>query len=236
MKTLLLSAVGFALLSTLAAKAQLITVNFDAPGSGFEGGTNYSGPGADTGGVTTEYWNPMVLDGTTGAGVASNDITPTAITFSDSSDGAYNSGNGGTSIALFTPYFISHSADVETLSNVPAGTYDLYIYSQNGSFANRGGTFTLGASTQGVENDGDQTSFVAGVNYTEFTSIMLSVPGSISFTYSQAPDLSGEGDLGGVQLVEIAAVPEPSTWAMLLGSTAVLLMLARLRQPGTGNA
>jgi hypothetical protein len=42
MKTLLLSGVGFALLSTLTAKAQLITVNFDAPGGlTFNNGTNY---------------------------------------------------------------------------------------------------------------------------------------------------------------------------------------------------
>ena len=218
----ILSLLTLVLASSLAAKAQLITVNFDAPGSGVYGGTNYSGPGADTNGVTTEYWNPMVDEGTTGASLAANGITTTGITFSDTSEAAYGTGSGSTTLGIYNPsWFISRGTDTETFNNVPAGTYDLYIYGQNGSFANRGGTYELGSTTQYIENTGDQSSFIAGVNYTEYTDITLNSTGSISFTYAPPPTVPGEGDLSGVQLVEIAT-PEPSTYAMMLGGLALL--------------
>ncbi len=220
------------LASTLAAQADLLTVNFDAPGG--IGGTNYSGPGADTGGVTSEYWNPITFDGTTSAGLASDDSTQTTVKFTDTS-ADYVSSGGATAISLFTPFIRvdgnngNSGDDTETLSGVSAGVYDLYIYSQNGGYASRGGIFTLGSAVQTVTNNGDQSSFVEGVNYTEFTNITLETAGSIAFSYVPNPPQYGEGDLNGVQLVEVATVPEPSTWAMLLGGAGLLAVLARLR-------
>jgi hypothetical protein len=215
------------------AKAQLITVNFDAPGG--IGGTNYAGAGADTGGVTNEYWNPITFDGTTSSDLTSNGSTPTNVTFTDTSADYVTSG-GPTDISLFTPFIRvdgnngNSGDDTETLSNVSAGVYDLYIYSQNGGYAGRGGIFTLGSTVQTVANSGDQSSFVLGVNYTEFTNITLETAGSISFTYQPYPPQYGEGDLNGVQLVEISQVPEPSTWAMMFLGLGALVLIPRLRR------
>jgi hypothetical protein len=224
----LLPILTLVLVSSLAAKADLLTVNFDAPGG--LGGTNYAGPGADTGGATNEYWNAISFDGTTSAGLASDGSTATGVTFTDSSYDYVTSG-GPTAIPLFTPFLRAvGTADTETLNNVQAGVYDLYIYSQNGGFEGRGGIFTLGSTVQTVGNDGsDHSSFIEGTNYTEFTNITLETAGSIAFSYQPYPPQYGEGDLNGVQLVEIATVPEPSTWAMFLGGAGLIAVMARVR-------
>jgi hypothetical protein len=231
MNKLILSAIILAASSLIAANADTIiqTVNFDAPGG--LGGPNYAGPGADTGGVTNEYWNPIAFDGTTAAGLASDGSTHTGITFTDTSTD-FVTGGGPTAIPLYTPFLRAIGvADTETLSNVPAGLYNLFIYSQNGGFAGRGAILTLGASSQTVSNfpSGDQPSFVYGVNYIEFTGISLVTAGSLSFTYSPYPVEFTEGDLNGVQLQSLS-VPEPSTWAMLIGGVGMLLVVQRLRR------
>jgi len=232
MKTIILSALAFALAPLLTAHAQII-VNFDAPGG--LGSPNYGGapggsgaPGADSGGVTDEYWNPIGSSGD----LASNGSTHTGITFTNTIGSSFNYGSPSP-ITLFNPYLDGGGAggQTETLNNVPAGTYDVYIYSQNGGFADRGGKFTLGSTTQYVSNDGDQSTFIEGTNYTEFTNVKLTATGSISFTidawHGVADSVDTEADLNGVQLVEL---PEPSTWAMLFGGMGLLLVVQRLRR------
>ena len=175
-------------------------VNFDAPGG--LGSTNYTGAGADTGGVTPEYWNPIAADGTSEAGLASDGVTLTGVTFIDQTPGAYNFGSPSP-IALFNPYLDGSAGanESEKLNNVPAGTYNLYIYSQNGGYADRGGEFTVNGVTQNVSNDGtDHSTFINGVNYTEFTGITLTTPGTISITFQTGSH--GEADLNGIQLVK----------------------------------
>jgi hypothetical protein len=235
MKKLILSAIVSAVASVSIAHASplvvLQTINFDAPGG--LGSTNYAGPGADTTltpltSGTPEYWNPIAFSGTTAAGLASDGITPTTVTFSDGSDGHFDYGTPSP-ISLYDPYDYNHAGGplTESLNNLAAGTYNLFIYSQNGGFADRGGVFVLNSITQTVTNDGtDHSTFILGTNYTEYTGIVLSAPGSITFTYG--PVTEGEGDINGVQL-QVLGVPEPSTWAMLLGGAAVLLFIQRRR-------
>jgi hypothetical protein len=229
MKTIILSALAFALAPLLTAHAQII-VNFDAPGglssSNYGGAPGGSGaPGADTGGVTNEYWNPIGSSGD----LASNGTTHTGITFTNTIGGSFANPS---LIALFSPYLDGGGAggQTETLNNVSAGTYDVYIYSQNGAFADRGGEFTLGSTTQFVSNNGDQSTFIEGTNYTEFTNVKLTATGSISFTldawHGVADATNFEADFNGVQLVEL---PEPTTWAMLFGGMGLLLVVQRLR-------
>jgi hypothetical protein len=234
MKKLILSAVVLAvsLLSVANASPLVVlqTINFDAPGG--LGSTNYAGPGADTtltplSSGTPEYWNPIVQNGTTSAALASDGATSTAVTFSDTSIGAYFGATPIPAISLFGPRFLFDGSTLtETLNNLTAGTYNLFIYSQNGGFSSHGGTFTINSVSQTVTNAADSSSFVSGTNYTEFTGITLASPGSISFTWDP---VGGQGALNGVQL-QVLGVPEPSTWAMMLGGVVVLLFVGRLRK------
>jgi hypothetical protein len=236
MKKLILSTVVLALTSLVSANAATVieTVNFDAPG-GLTGigapytVTNYAGAGADTGGVTSEYWNPIAFNGTTSGDKASDGTTPSGITFTDASPYRFSYGSPSP-ISLFDPFLLNQTghAVTETLNNVPIGIYNLFVYSQNGGFASNGGVFSVnGGPTQSVSNDGtDHSTFILGVNYVEFTGITLYAPGTISLSWNVDPN--GEGDLNGVQLQSLA-VPEPSTWAMLLGGASLIVFLQRRR-------
>jgi hypothetical protein len=142
------------------------------------------------------------VNGTSEAGLASDGVTLTGVTFTDQTPGGFNYGSPSP-IPLFNPYLDGGGAanETETLNNVPAGTYNLYIYSQNGGFADRGGQFTLNGVTQNVSNDGtDHSTFINGVNYTKFTGITLIKTGSISIKFQTGSH--GEADLNGVQLVK----------------------------------
>lgn len=93
--------------------------------------------------------------------------------------------------------------------------------------------FTLGGDAKAAVNvDGNGSSFVAGANYVKFTDITLTSMGSISFTYAGGPRIGGEGNFNGLQL---EAIPEPSTCA-LIGLAAIGSVLrVRRRQPNTAG-
>jgi PEP-CTERM motif len=109
----------------------------------------------------------------------------------------------------------------------------LYLYSQNSGFANDATVFTLGSSSMTVATTQDESTFISGTNFTEFTNITLDALGSISFSY-QGQSSGGEGDFNGLQLVEVSAAPEPSTWAMLFGGLGVLVISLRLSRTRAG--
>ncbi len=195
----------------LAAEAQVI--NFDVPGGA--GATNYSGPGtyADPGHT---YWNPVVGGGTTGAtNLLSDGTTSSPITLTSQLGGTFGTqGTQGTPAALLQPYQYNNGVRrTNKLDHVPAGTYDLYLYSINDT-GTRGTTFTVSTAGQStltqstVNTPGSLTSFIPGACYVIFRNIVVPTPGSITFTWTGNPNVSlagnNEGDFCGLQLVLVA--------------------------------
>jgi len=129
---------------------------------------------------------------------------------------------------LFNGYIYDSGVSSVALRNVPAGSYNLYLYSEVGPGATHySTTFTLGAAVQTVTNAGDLSTFVNSVNYTEFVGVSP-VAGTISFTFSD-PTLT-YGILNGFQLV---AVPEPSSFALGgIGLAVAAFAARRKRQRG----
>ncbi len=196
-------------------------VNFDVPGG--IGGQNYSGAGAapDSG----IYWNPIVYQGTKSGTLASDGGTASSITLTDSSIIDYNPGQGspGTVAALEAPFVYENNGSIitENINNVPAGTYDLYLFGKNSDDSgngNRGTTFmvSIGGTTYGTQSTVNSitTTFTQGDDYVEFTNLIMPESGIITFSYTANTAATGsfnpqnEGDFNGLQLVDVS--PEAS--------------------------
>jgi hypothetical protein len=244
-----LALTAVAALGVSVAQAQVVNYstvgNFYSP---YVGQGAYSDPGNND-------WNVMVRDGTTAFDTTSSGAD-TGVTLTDTSPGQYNGGEGaqsnGQPSGFFAGFFLGGSSAVvtETLNNVPAATYDLYLYGSN-TGQDRGATFSLtGFGSQSTVNvnavngaESPATAFTVGVDYVEFTGITLATAGDISFTYTANTainrnnnggalgDYNGvntEGDFNGLQLV---TVPEPSTMALAtIGGLSGLLALRKNRQ------
>ncbi len=200
---------------------QLVTVrpsavNFDVPGG--VGGVNYSGAGAaNDSGI---YWNAIAYQGTTASGaIASDGITPTAITLTDASLGNYNSGQGtqGTPGGLESPYAYANGngTATESLNNVPAGAYNLYLYGKNYPYADRGTAFSVsvGSTSYGTQSTvcSSDSTFQLGNDYVVFTNVVVGAGGgNITFTYTSGAHGGGEGDFNGLQLINAAGTANNS--------------------------
>src|SRR5580692_392193 len=126
-----------------ASRAQVI--NFDVPGGA--GAANYSGQGAysDPG---NNFWNSIAGGHTTPAtNLLSDGVTASPITLTSQLGGTYGTqGTQGTPAALQQPYEYNSSVlRTDTLNNVPAGTYNLYLYGINNT-GTRGTIFTVSTS------------------------------------------------------------------------------------------
>jgi hypothetical protein len=210
-RKILILAVLFAILCSRAIQAQVI--NFDVPGGA--GAANYSGQGAypDPG---NNYWNPIVGGGTTGAtNRLSDGITHSPITLTSQLGGTYGTqGAQGTPAALQQPYEYNNAAlQTDTLNNVPAGTYNLYLYGINND-GTRGTIFTVSTSVltpvsqDTVNTPASLTTFTPGADYVVFNNIIVGTDGKITFTWSGNPNVThsgnNEGDLNAIQLVFVS--------------------------------
>jgi hypothetical protein len=193
-------------------------VNFDVPG-GVSDYANYSGQGAypDTG---HDYWNPIVANGATPAGLSSDGATASPIVLTDTCDGVYGGdgqGPQGTPGGLQTPFeYAKPGPKTNTLSNVASGNYTLYLYGINGGSgdSDRGTTFTVWSdlttptSLSTLNTPASYTSFIQGNDYVEFENVIVGQGGTITFTWAaNAADPSGEtgeGDFNGLQLILIS--------------------------------
>jgi hypothetical protein len=199
------------LIHAFATHAQVI--NFDVPGGA--GVVNYSGQGAfpDPG---DNYWNPVKGGGTTAAtNLLSDGITASAITLTSQFGGTFGTqGSQGTPAALQSPYQYNNAIRrTNTLNNVPPGTYDLYLYGIN-NLGNRGTTFSVFTAATPVmtlstsNTPASLTTFIAGADYVVFSNIVLTMTGTIAFTWTANPNVAlagnNEGDFNALQLVLIS--------------------------------
>lgn len=202
---------AFALLGVGRASAQIV-VNIDFNQNT---GTNFSGQGAfaDPG---HDFWND-VSSATGGSGfLASDGVTSTGISILVS--GANGIGTGGNApfadLLLFDYLFVVSPSPVAfTISGLTAGqSYQFYFYSQAGGSGttDRAAIFTLEGNTQSL------TGFLAGafVEGTNFVQFQVTPSGtSLSGTFARdLANSSNEAEFNGLQII---AVPEPSTVALL---------------------
>jgi hypothetical protein len=181
-------------------------------------------------------------------GVQAGNVTShglaTPVTLSISYDHDNGAADVGTHLVNGTPGYILGEAAIAppgttgafSLHNVPAGTYDLYLYGANYD-DDRGARFTVGSQTvtiynnPGVDGQHPGTSFDLGANYTMFHGISPDGSGNITGTWdgqftNAITGQSGEGDFNGLQLVTL--IPEPSTFALLgLGLTGLAFVRRR---------
>ncbi len=133
--------------------------------------------------------------------------------------------------------FNAYGDQIGTLSvtNVPYATYDVYVYvASNGD--GRDATGTIGSETLSFSTAAaNATSFTvnstpdpdpANPTYGAYDTLLFQNVSGSSFTYTQAVVSQAVGIAG----IEIVAVPEPSTWAMLLAGAAVMMGALRLRR------
>jgi len=206
----ILAAIGIGLSSS---ETQGQVVNFDVPGGA--GAANYSGQGAypDPG---HNYWNPIAGGGITAANNKLSDgLTHSPITLTSSFGGSYGTqGTQGAPAGLQQPYEYNNAAlQSDTLNNVPAGTYKLYLYGINNT-GTRGTIFTVSTPvmspvSQGTVNTPSSlTNFILGADYVVFSNVVVGAAGTITFSWIGNPNVTllgnNEGDLNALQLVLVS--------------------------------
>jgi hypothetical protein len=260
-KLLCLTAAVSGLLAFAAtSQAQILSVEFgsNAIGSNIAGvnplgNWNFDiGTGGLAPGTTTNVYNLVDSTGLT-----------TSVNLSTLSEGHYSVGSSsftnppdanalgdnGLFTAGFIGSYITNASLTFTLSNLSAtDTYSLIIYG-NGFFSNNpADTYaTVGGTTYYAHLLGSQSSFIqatsttpgagTNANYFEFTGLT----GSSSLTAAITNNSGGGYDgtyafsVKGFQLIDTttAAVPEPSTWTLIIGGVIALITYQR-RKRGMG--
>jgi hypothetical protein len=208
---------------------------------------NYTGTGAALGSGT--YWN-QIQQTQNGIGnysaslnglLASDGTTSSGINVLVEYSRAYN--DGGSSDNLLGSWFQGDGSvnggavGRVVISGLAAGSYDLYTYGINGGFTGRGTRFIInnnnwtGGTADGPSYNWLQTtgasasSFQEGANYVTFSGVQ-SFNGNIEFLIGANPaGGNNQAPINGFQLVTV--VPEPSTYALVLGGIATLLLIRR---------
>ena len=227
--------------SSAASHAQLlVNVDFDSPGAS-NGST--SANGAAVLGTSGDYWNNFggnyalptgTLSNSGGLVNSGNTATGIVLSTPTGSAGEYSDGSGSpTPGFLMTGY--SFGSQTLTLSNLTAyngDTFTLEVYGA-GNVAGQGSTFTLsGSSTASDFTSGTDRTIASGTEdaYDEFTGTISGGTLSIAAT----PNDSGQNTaiVNGFQLQLTPgseAVPEPSTWALMLAGVTALVVFSRRR-------
>jgi hypothetical protein len=122
-----------------------------------------------------------------------------------------------------------------TLSHVPTGTYDIYLYGANFD-SDRGAQFMLSSGTpdsalSATFNNHNNNTFVEGQNYVLFHNVTPNssgiITGSFQPLFNPNTGQDGEADFNGLQIVSVST-PEPASLAVIsLGS---VFLLRRRRQ------
>jgi hypothetical protein len=230
---------GFCAVLVLSAAADAApVVNFHNSSRGL-----FVGQGAlsDSG---NNVWNGFTASGTTISGNKTSTGTATPINFTATY--GFNNGANAAADQGLPRYLLGNQAGVNAnsgskgtfvLDNVPAGTYQVYLYGTNFDH-NRGTTFSFDPSNGGVADGTDSTlnstidSYIKGDNYVIFNGLHPDVNGKITGNWIPNPadgvgnpNLAGEGSFNGLQLV--AGVPEPASLGLLALSGAGLLARRR---------
>ncbi len=232
--------------SVTSSVVTLVGQTFTKPAGGFTVNFNqvgpngaYQGQGAYGDLTANTNWNALPVSGST-SGTAKNSAgSATLATFSISGNNGTASNYGSTTPSnpcFMLGSFAAANSGPFTINlsynNVPPGSYNLYLYSQNGAWGGRGGSFSLAGATTGSADQGVNTainiagancSLTEGVNYVLFTNVVPDATGKISITEVANAQSSGEVDFNGAQLVYasalvITAQPQPALTTAYVGN------------------
>ncbi len=157
-------------------------------------------------------------------------------TLSFSAGGVYGTGNNNLNNLYANLIYTDNGNITFTVNDLSYANYDVYVFVGNSgsNLANNSGT--IGTETLKFQTTSyHESSFLINsdptnpgttiANTLEFTGLTGS-----SFTYTQ-PDGYGatSNSISGFEIVEVAAAPEPSTWAMMFGGIACLAFYVRRR-------
>ena len=235
-------------LSTGLAQATVISLNMTDGG----GGAGTASAGNTTGAVLSGYWNTIGKDGNALSGTDAGSLTDdsgnlSGVSFVQSAaQGGYWSSASGFSGTIgdnvMTNFADSSGNYTYTFSNLNAGVgavYDVYIYSARG-YANTGVTqFDVNGETlyltnesmtgdfteSGFATQGEAEANLNSGNYVLFRNVSLD---TLQIGITGLTDSTNGGTLAAVNAVQIVAVPEPSSTA-LLGLAGVALLLRKRR-------
>ncbi len=195
-------------------------------GSGSTGAVTVSG-GGTIGGTLTTGALTVQNGGTVSPGNSPGTLSSASATFE--SGGSYllqmnNDGSTGAAGANWDKLALSGNLDVSSLSSSNPFTLTLQTLTATNvtgllaSFdASTNHTWTSVISSNGVTGTFDPSLFM--VNTTGFQN-------AFSGTFALVQDA---GNLNNLDLIYVAVVPEPGTWALMLGSLATLLVVTKRR-------
>ena len=252
--TFLLAIVGAAIATASVAHAGVVNIQFDGY-SYWNAGTYTGNQGAYTGdNVASPTWNSFTCtSSSTASGSMSNlvasDGTATTEAVSFTSTGSWNDVNSYGSNPfniLLNAYLYSTAPSTApstvTLTGLTAGgSYDLYLYGQNGQGYNNGAAFSITTgtgspitgsnsfTTGAITTGASAPTFQENANYVIFNATANSL-GTLGISYSPVAGAS-EGDFNGLQVISTAAaVPEPASVGLLGAGALGLLLLGRKRK------
>jgi len=203
------------------------TINYQCASSGNAGLGAYTGDGQ-----SSPVWNYSVNSPISSV-LNSDGTTATGVSIAFINGGTYGM---GTSPQIFSTFMYEVSATgTVTISGLsPSANYQLYIYSQNGGFNDRGTNFSIttgtgsptGGSNASTNNNGISGSYTLNANYLIFN-VTANSSGIIQFSYTANPAATGtsgnqEGDFNGFQLVTLTgSLPSNSILPIVTGTASV---------------
>jgi autotransporter-associated beta strand protein len=164
---------------------------------------SYSGAGALPGG-TGSYWNLMNGLGASTTSLADDGTTGVGVTFNAQRIANFTS--GATTIGLFQNYLlIQVTTNLSfSFSNLPAGGYNVALYSDNGAYHGSQTTFVIGNVTNTAISTSD-SAFILNNNYVVFTNILVT-NGVLRGTYGR---VTGEAAFNGAQIQMAYSLENP---------------------------
>jgi hypothetical protein len=227
-KTLYITACALSLSALIQAKAAIIITEVDPSGSG--SGNSYA-----------QDWFELTNYGSTAVSISGWKMDDSSNSFSDAVALAGVSSIAAGQSVVFIESPDTVPADIATLeanfksswfgSNVPAG-FVIGDYSGSGVGLSQSSDAVNIFNASGVLQAG--VDFNASANHVSFDNSVLKITNdgtisTVSVAGVNGAFVSPQGEVGSPGTVSSEAIPEPSTWALLLSGVALLLVVGGRR-------
>jgi uncharacterized repeat protein (TIGR03803 family) len=198
---------GYAILAGMQierVEPNLIDIDFDA-GSGPSAKSGF----AATGQNSSDFWNFYTRDDGNGGWRTSGAIPNLAYVDQKASnvgltvDNAPGAWNDGSSDPMYGGYIYPFSGNATfTITNLPAGNYNIYLYSVDGNYdLTVGGSYIGNVTTSDMPLSSDPPNWQNGVQYGLFSNVSVSSGQSVVVTVK--PGVGGYAILAGMQIEPI---------------------------------